>query len=115
MPLKDEIQGELETDAVLCAWEERSTGTSNDTNLKSCTIKDVARMASVSVATVSRVVNGTTLVSAKTTHRVLSAISRLQYRPNAHAAQLGKENRGVPRRREFDMAGFARQGSKTGF
>ncbi len=107
MQSKDERQRELETGAVPSAWREAEAGALSDMNLKSCTIKDVARMASVSIATVSRVVNGTTTVSARTTHRVLSAISELQYCPNAHAAQLGRENRGVPKRREFDMGRFA--------
>jgi regulatory LacI family protein len=63
----------------------------------STTIKEVASLAAVSTATVSRVVNGTGNVSGKTKTRVLTAISRLQYYPNAHAAELGRaRGRGAP-------------------
>lgn len=63
------------------------------------TVKDVARLAGVSHATVSRVVNGATNVSRTTKAKVLSAISRLQYCPNAHAAELGRANGGLARKR----------------
>jgi LacI family transcriptional regulator len=61
-------------------------------NLQCCTVKDVAKLAGVSTATVSRVVNGTAIVSGKTAAKVLTAISRLKYFPNVHAAQLGRAN-----------------------
>ena len=48
----------------------------------SVTIKDVAREAGVSVATVSRVLNGSTNVSEDSSARVNEAISRLNYSPN---------------------------------
>lgn len=51
-------------------------------------IKDVAKLAGVSTATVSHVVNKTRFVSAETTARVLSAIERIGYTPNAHARNL---------------------------
>ena len=50
------------------------------------TIRDVARLAGVSTATVSRVVNDTGDVSGQTRTSVLAAIAKLKYRPNAHAA-----------------------------
>ena len=56
------------------------------------TIKDVARLAGVSTTTVSRVANGAGKVSGETRTKVLTAISRLQYCPNAHAAELGRGN-----------------------
>lgn len=59
-------------------------------SVMSTTIKDVADLASVSTATVSRVVNGTGNVSGETRTRVLTAILSLQYHPNAHAAELGR-------------------------
>src|SRR5579863_1628844 len=63
----------------------------------STTIKDVADLAAVSTATVSRVVNGTGNVSGETRTRVLTAISSLKYYPNAHAAELGRtRGRGLP-------------------
>ncbi len=51
-------------------------------------ITDVARAARVSTATVSRVVNGNYSVAAGTKARVLRAIARLGYQPNAVARSL---------------------------
>lgn len=52
------------------------------------TIKDVANLAGVSTATVSRVVNNLGVVSESTRDKVLHAIAKLQYRPNTYAVQL---------------------------
>lgn len=52
------------------------------------TIKDVARMAGVSIATVSRVVNKTSFVEDHTRQLVLDAIESLNYRPNLLARNL---------------------------
>lgn len=52
------------------------------------TLEDVARIAGVSRATVSRVVNGGTLVAAKTTEAVREAINELGYHPNRAARAL---------------------------
>lgn len=46
------------------------------------TIKDVAKLANVSVATVSRVINGTSTVQGETKKRVNAAIKELNYSPN---------------------------------
>lgn len=51
-------------------------------------IKDVAARAGVSVATVSRVLNGHEGVRDETRSRVLSAVSELRYRPNGVARSL---------------------------
>jgi DNA-binding LacI/PurR family transcriptional regulator len=51
-------------------------------------IKDVAREAGVSTATVSHVINKTRFVSEETRQKVLSAIERCNYYPNAHARSL---------------------------
>lgn len=51
-------------------------------------IKDVAREAGVSTATVSHVINKTRFVSEETREKVLSAIERCNYYPNAHARSL---------------------------
>ncbi|WP_431044375.1 LacI family DNA-binding transcriptional regulator [Streptomyces sp. P1-3] len=51
-------------------------------------IKDVARHAGVSVATVSRVLNDNPSVRADTRDRVLAAVAGLGYRPNAVARSL---------------------------
>ena len=45
-------------------------------------IKDVAKEAHVSVATVSRVVNNIPLVNEETKQRVLEAIDKTGYKPN---------------------------------
>ena len=61
------------------------------------TIKDVAKLAGVSTATVSRVTSGSNAVSSKTAARVLEAVSQLEYRPSALAAELARANGGIPR------------------
>ncbi|WP_186578353.1 catabolite control protein A [Aquibacillus kalidii] len=55
------------------------------------TIYDVAREANVSMATVSRVVNGNPNVKPATRKKVLSTIERLGYRPNAVARGLASK------------------------
>lgn len=55
------------------------------------TIYDVAREAQVSMATVSRVVNGNTNVKPSTRAKVLDVIKRLDYRPNAVARGLASK------------------------
>lgn len=52
------------------------------------TIREVSRLAGVSNATVSRVLNGTVPVSAAVRERVLEAVKQLGYRPNAFARGL---------------------------
>jgi DNA-binding LacI/PurR family transcriptional regulator len=52
-------------------------------------IREVAKRAGVSIATVSRVVNGTARVGARTEQRVRTAIARTGYYPNTHARTLG--------------------------
>ncbi len=54
------------------------------------TIRDVAQLAGVSPATVSKVLNGTSYVSAETRTRVQAAIDKLQFRPNTIARSLKK-------------------------
>ncbi|MDK6304386.1 substrate-binding domain-containing protein [Lactobacillus crispatus] len=55
------------------------------------TIYDVAREAKVSMATVSRVVNGNSNVRKETRDRVLEVIKRLHYQPNAVAQDLASK------------------------
>lgn len=55
------------------------------------TIYDVAREANVSMATVSRVVNGNPNVKPSTRKKVLEVIERLEYRPNAVARGLASK------------------------
>jgi LacI family transcriptional regulator len=52
------------------------------------TIRDVARAAGVSIATVSRVFNNNALVTAETTRRVLQAAAACDYWPNEAAKSL---------------------------
>ena len=52
-------------------------------------IREVAKKAGVSTATVSRVVNGTAPVDARTEQRVRAAIVGTGYYPNTHARTLG--------------------------
>ena len=53
------------------------------------TIYDISEQAGVSIATVSRVLNGSKNVSEKTRKKVLDIISRCEYTPNAFARGLG--------------------------
>lgn len=55
---------------------------------KKVTIYDVAREASVSLATVSRVINGSNVVKDKTKQKVLEVIERLDFKPNEIARGL---------------------------
>ncbi len=55
------------------------------------TIRDVAREAGVSVATVSHVINATHFVSPELRQRVLDAIEALNYRPNRLARALSRK------------------------
>ncbi len=52
-------------------------------------IRQVAKHAKVSTATVSRVINGSAPVSEKTTERVRRSIEKLNFYPNTHARTLG--------------------------
>lgn len=53
------------------------------------TIYDISEKAGVSIATVSRVLNGSSSVSEKTKQKVLDVISQYEYTPNAFARGLG--------------------------
>lgn len=55
---------------------------------KKATIRDVAREANVSTATISYVLNGKESISAETRERVLEAIRRLEYVPSQSAQNL---------------------------
>ncbi len=59
------------------------------------TISDVARLAGVSIATVSRVVNGTAPVAEDTVQRVREAIATLGYTPHAAARKLAGRETGT--------------------
>jgi DNA-binding LacI/PurR family transcriptional regulator len=56
------------------------------------TIKDVAKAAGVSIATVSRVINGNYYVSSEIQQKVLKAIEELKYFPNSVARSLKNDS-----------------------
>ncbi|MCU6668558.1 HTH-type transcriptional regulator GalR [Enterobacteriaceae bacterium H4N4] len=56
------------------------------------TIKDVARLAGVSVATVSRVINDSPKASETSRKAVLTAMESLNYHPNANARALAQQS-----------------------
>jgi LacI family transcriptional regulator len=58
-------------------------------------IEDVAKLANVSISTVSRVINRRKLVNEVTCQRVEAAIRELQYRPNAFARGLMLRKSGI--------------------
>ena len=62
---------------------------------KGATLKDVARLAGVSVATVSRVINGHANVSPRTKAAVERAIVKLNYSPNTIARSLVTGRTGI--------------------
>ena len=87
---------------------ERKIGTSPGESVARCTIKDVARLAKVSTATVSRVANGAEGVSRRTRASVLSAISRLRYYPDANATALARVRRDITRKRGIESSSSAK-------
>ena len=74
-------------------------------------IKDVARIAKVSTATVSRVISGTDYVSEEVKERVLAAIKSLNYRPNRVARSLRVRHRRESREKD-QTSGETRSGKK---
>jgi LacI family transcriptional regulator len=59
-------------------------------------LDQVARLARVSTATVSRVLNNTGIVRPATRARVMKAVEELKYSPNLHARSLaGRQNRSI--------------------
>ena len=57
---------------------------------KKITIQDIAQKASVSISTVSRVLNGTVPVAEPKRSAVLTAVAELNYRPNTYAQSLAR-------------------------
>jgi LacI family transcriptional regulator len=77
----------VETD-VSAFNDERQTVATGATHSSGTTIYSVAERAGVSIASVSRVLQGSTAVSAKTRQRVLEAAEELKYVPLAAARSL---------------------------
>lgn len=63
--------------------------------MKTITIYDIAKEADVSVATVSRVLNGTAPVKASTREKIMALIDKHQFQPNALARSLLKKETGT--------------------
>ncbi len=63
--------------------------------MRSSTIRDVARLAQVSVATVSRVLNGSAPVADATRERILDAARELRYSPHGAARSLSSRRTGA--------------------
>lgn len=59
------------------------------------TIRDVAKLAGVSIATVSRVLNGKGYVHSKTKLKVQNAVEELQFQPNSVAQGLASKKSGM--------------------
>lgn len=59
---------------------------------KTINIYDIARLSGVSIATVSRVVNGSPKVSQKTKEKVLAVMQENEYTPNVFARGLGLDS-----------------------
>ena len=59
------------------------------------TMRDVARRAGVSVATVSYVLNGKREVSAATSKRIMKIVEDLGYHPSGIAQSLAKNTTGM--------------------
>ena len=58
-------------------------------------ISDVSKLAGVSVATVSRVINNTCFVNPETREKVLKAVEELSYEPNLSARNLRRNTSGA--------------------
>lgn len=55
------------------------------------TLKEVAKLAGISVATASRVINNQPGVSAKVRERVMQVVRELNYQPNLFAQSLAAQ------------------------
>jgi len=71
---------------------ERCVNVSPKSGKPMATIKDVARLAGVSVATVSRVINNSPKASDSSRQAVNQAMESLQYHPNANARALAQQS-----------------------
>lgn len=72
--------------AILCG--DKAIEESGLIRMRDYKISDIAKMANVSVATVSRVLNNSASVTEKTRRKVLEAIEKANYTPNAVAKNL---------------------------
>ena len=77
----------------------RTLGVGNPVGRNTSTLQDVAKLAGVSTATVSRVLNANHQTSACLRIAVMRAMSTLHYVPNLHAMELARANNGKKRKR----------------
>ena len=63
--------------------------------MRKFTIKDVAKIANVSEATVSRVMSNSNLISDKTKEKVMEVVRKLDYFPNSAAVSLTKSKSNI--------------------
>lgn len=56
--------------------------------MKECTIKDVAKAASVSISTVSKALNGTGIINTKTRDKIIDTAKKMNYYPNSIAVSM---------------------------
>jgi LacI family transcriptional regulator len=70
-------------------------------------IREVASMASVSTATVSRLITGTGKVSPQTANRVLEAMRTLKFQPNEAARNLALQKKAKRERSNSNGAGLS--------
>ena len=78
------------------------------------TIRDVAKRAGVSVATVSRVLNHSALTSKETREQVLQAVAELGYRPNANAQALATQSSDTGRGGDGRLRPVLRRAGESG-
>lgn len=81
----------------MCCFLNTSFGALENLGMSSMatSIKDVAKAAGVSTATVSHVINGTRFVSEKAKKKVLAAMKELDYRPNSVARSLRSQKSNI--------------------
>jgi hypothetical protein len=111
MPSRDVRERDLKASIAL-RCDGAKTNMFYENGVRASTMRDVARVAGVSTATVSRVISGGESVSGKTRTEVLKAISSLQYCPNAHAAELGRAKGGIRKNRSGQIAASARSNGR---
>ena len=115
MPTRDKQHRDQDTNPLFSNCNETRIHASAGRKSVSCTVKDVARLAGVSTATVSRVANGAGNVSGNARTKVLAAISKLKYCPNANAAELGRANAGIRRDRGLHVSALTRREGRADF
>jgi len=113
MRSSDVQQGDHYMDVLQSNYDKMPKNASMGRNTVSSTSRDVARLAGVSIATVSRVMNGASNVSGETRTKVLAAISQLQYCPNTHATELRRGKRRNPLTRGNHMQPLAAAKTRT--